>query len=170
MLLLRETNRSLGSPDASATIGAGTDPGTVVGGEWAFRGNGFCPVVGNAMYGISSSGFGLFGDGTFPVSNREGPEAVNGIQYGLVSAGDDPTTGQMAVSGMRSLVQNETVFTLTGPPAGFDPSADISNVSFVYGTDLSGIDPRLTGVPEPSTIVLVLIGLAVFRTRAERQR
>lgn len=101
------------------------------------------------MYGISSSGFGLFGDGTFPVSNREGPEAVNG---------------------MRSLVQNETVFTLTGPPAGFDPSADISNVSFVYGTDLSGIDPRLTGVPEPSTIVLVLIGLAVFRTRAERQR
>ena len=149
MLLLRETHRSLGSPDASATIGAGTDPGNVVGGEWAFRGNGFCPVVGNAMYGISSSGFGLFGDGTFPVSNREGPEAVNG---------------------MRSLVQNETVFTLTGPPAGFDPSADISNVSFVYGTDLSGIDPRLTGVPEPSTIVLVLIGLAVFRTRAERQR
>jgi hypothetical protein len=145
---------------SGSTGGSGSDPGGVVGGEWGFVDAGTHPLLGNAMYGIGTAGMGIFSGGSFPGSNLEGPEAVNGIAYGLTSAGDDPTTGQSIVSGARSLIQNSVVFTFSGLPQDFDVTSDVSNVRFAYGTTLGEAI-----IPEPATIGLLLVGLAAVRRR-----
>jgi len=139
-----------GNPDltgASAILASGStiffgvsDPGGVVGGEWAY-GSHLSGAPAGATYGISSSGFGLFGNATFPGNNLQGPAAVDGVQYGITSAADDPGTGNRAVTGANALIHSSVVFTLRGLPADFDPSSSISNVAFQYGTALS--DPSL---------------------------
>jgi hypothetical protein len=156
----------------SAVLGPGsnvlfgtTDPGGVVGGEWAYAG-GLSGAPGGATQGISSSGLGLFGSGNFEGSDLQGPPsgAVDGLQYGITSAGDNPATGNTPVTGTNALIKNAVVFTLSGLPADFEYSK-ISNVSFQYGTSLS--EPNVP-VPEPATMVLLgsgLIGLAVFGRR-----
>ena len=132
--------------------GAGPD----VGGEWAYRG-GLTGAPGGANQGISSTGLTLFGPGDlFPGSNLQGPTSPDGLQYGITSAGDDPTTGNsMVTGGDGALIQNSVVFELgaTTPGGGFELS-DISNVSFQYGTALA--------VPEPGTLMLLGSGLAIL--------
>jgi hypothetical protein len=68
------------------------------------------------------------------------------MDYGLLSAGDDPTTGNTPVTGGNPLIHDSVVFTLTGLPSGFDPSRDIGNITFQYGTSLS--EPNIH-VPGP---------------------
>lgn len=137
------------------------DPGGVVGGEWEYNNNfgGAAPRA--AAYGISSAGFGLFGSGTrFPGSNLEGPDNVNGLQYGVTSAGDNPASGNAAVTGGNALIQSEVVLTLTGLPENFDINR-ISNVNWQYGTNLS--EPN---IPEPGTAgLLALSAFAALRRR-----
>ena len=147
-----------------ATLGLGSSvlfapaggEGPDVGGEWAYRG-GLTGAPGDANQGISSSGLGLFGPGDrFPGSNLQGPDSPDGLQYGITSAGDDPTTGNSRVTGGDgALIQNSVVFELgaVAPGDGFDLS-DISNVSFQYGTSLA--------VPEPGTLVLLGSGLIIL--------
>ncbi len=137
--------------------------GGIVGGEWAY-GAGLAGTPGGATEGISSAGFGLFGAATFPGSNLDPPAAVDGLNYGITSAGDNPATGNAAVTGNFPLIQNSVVFTLSGLTVGFDPSlaGAISKVSFQYGTALA--DPNVGGgsggpIPEPSTIILLGTGL-----------
>lgn len=146
----------------------GTDPGGVVGGEWAY-GSGLAGAPSGATEGISSAGFGLFGGATFPGTNLQGPAAVDGVQYGLTSAGDNTATGNAAVTGANALIQNSVIFTLGGLPGGFTPSAEnILNVSFQYGTALTdtNVPPGPPpAVPEPATMFLLgsgLIGLAAY--------
>jgi len=147
----------------------GQPAGGVVGGEWAYRNNlpsGGVPL--NANSGISSSGFGPpadFGTGAatkFPGADLENPDNIDGLQYGILSAGDNSATGNTGITGSGGLIKNSVVFTLSGLPVGFS-LADISGVSFQYGTALS--EPNI--VPEPSTYVagaLLLIPLlAQFR-------
>jgi hypothetical protein len=131
-------------------IGSGNleTPGDrVVGGEWAY----LLPP------GISSTRLGIFGPGDlFPGPNLQGPASPDGVQLGITSAGDNLTTGNGGLSG-QWLIKNSAVFTLGGYSG--NPFADISHVVFQYGTALD--EPQFNGnVPEPSTLVLVLIGTA----------
>lgn len=139
----------------STVLFGGTDPGGVVGGEWAY-GEGLGGAPSGATRGISSSGYNQFGAANFPGSNLQGPAGLDGLQYGITSAGDDPSTGNTPVTGTNALIKNQVVFLVSGLPGGFDPSSRITNVSFQYGTALN--EPNIYGtplsdpnIPEPAT-------------------
>lgn len=160
---------SLSSLSAVLTAGSGLIyhapvAGGVVGGEWAYA-TSLAGAPGGATSGISSSGLGLFGGPTFPGANLAGPNAVNGVQFGIVSAGDNAGTGNGGITGSGGLIRNSVTFTLGNIGANFNLSA-ITNVSFQYGTSLN--EPNVRGnctsgcrsVPEPSTLLLMGAGLA----------
>jgi hypothetical protein len=155
----------------------GSNGGGNMGGEWAF-GSGLIGAPGNAGLSTSSTGLGLFGQANFNGSNLQGPTAVDGLQYGITSAGDNVALGNAAVTGGFALIQNSVIFTLSGNPV-FTTIGDyiISNVSFQYGTDLDEPnDPGVfveTNVPEPTTLsicglLLVPIGSRLYRKHLVR--
>jgi len=139
----------------------GQPTGGVVGGEWAYL-NGLSQYGANS--GISSSGLSLFGPGDrFPGADLAGPPSgsPDGLQYGLLSAGDDAATGNAGVTGSDGLIKNSVVFTLDGLPGGFTESS-ITNVTFQYGTALT--EPSYRGgppgrIPEPTSLLLVALAL-----------
>jgi len=157
----------------SSVLFGGTDPGGVVGGEWAYG----PPVVGGAPsgnQGISSSGLGLVGGASFPGTNLQGPAGVDGVQYGITSAADNPGTGNAAVTGSNALIQSSVTFTFSGATGLLE--SGFGEVSFQYGTALN--EPNLPGnpfppgpaIPEPASFVIwgltLLCGTAVgFRGR-----
>ncbi len=139
-------------------------PGGIVGGEWAYSGS-LAGAPGGATEGISSAGFGLFGGPNFPGADLDPPAAINGLNYGITSAGDNPLTGNAEVTGNVPLIHNSVVFTLSGLPAGFVLDGNLLHVSFQYGTALTETNLQ---VPEPATLLLLgsgLIGLAAWRRR-----
>ena len=157
------------SADSTVLFG-GTDPGGVVGGEWAYRNNLKHTPLG-ARDGISSSGLNLFGPfDVFPGSNLDAEASPGGLDYGLTSAGDDPTTGNKPVTGSFPLIKNGVVFILTGLPANYVLDASsISRLSFQYGTAMQS-QPNLAGqvIPDAPTWALViggLLSLVAFRRR-----
>ena len=159
------------APGAQVHFGS-TDAGGGVGGEWAYR-QGLAGAPGSTSYGISSSGLGLFGPGDlFLGSNLDGPRSPGGLEYGILSAGDNVGTGNRPVTGKDPLIQDAVIFTLGGVPDNLSPS-DISNVQFQYGTDLSepsfGGNPSID-VPEPGTMLLLAAGAAFLVAKARRLR
>lgn len=156
---------------SGSVVHFGPNGGGNVGGEWAY-GAGLAGAPGAATRGISSAGFGLFGNANFGGGNLEGPTAVNGLNYGLSSTGDNPLTGNTPVTGGVPLIQDHVVFTLSGISAMFDPAASIRNVSFQYGTALS--EPTVRGgdpggmIPLPSAASFGLIGFAAVAARRRR--
>jgi hypothetical protein len=145
----------------SSVIGVVSQPaGGVVGGEWAYLA-GLSGAPHGAAYGISSSGLGLFGAANrFPGANLDGPDEPDGPQYGITTAGDNPTTHNGGAD--TSLIKNSVVFTLGGLPEGFDPSTRITNISFQYGTGLD--EPNLL-VPAPGALGLFGLGALALRRR-----
>lgn len=144
----------------SALLGPGSvvhfdvpPPGGDVGGEWEWEESFGSPAPHGADYGISSSGFGLFGSGEmFGPGDLDPPPSVDGLNYGITSAGDNMATGNAQVTGNVPLIQNSVVFTLTGLPSGFSESC-ITNVNWQYGTGLD--EPN---IPEPTSALLLIVG------------
>ncbi len=135
----------------------GPTGGGNVGGEWAY-GTGISAFGQTFGYGISSTGLGLFGQANFNGANLDGPTAVNGLGYGITSAGDDLATGNAEVTGNVPLIQDSVTFLLSGS-TDFTVLPTISHIQFIYGTSLAENTP----VPEPATFLLLgsgLIGLA----------
>lgn len=148
--------------------------------EWAYS---YDP--GPTLDGIGSSGLGIFGpsdrfDTTGP--NLAGPEAPDGLQYGITSADDNPLTGNQAVRGGSSgnrapLIRNSVVFTF-GTPSGFTSLATdwsnwvIRDLQFQYGTSLSEtrFRPDPPPVPEPMTIIMLgCLGAGMLGARQVRR-
>ncbi|MBI3837456.1 MAG: hypothetical protein HY288_05935 [Planctomycetia bacterium] len=129
----------------------------VVGGEWAYLNN--LESVSPHNSGISSSGLNIFGSGDlFPGDNLQGPTSPDGVQFGIIPAGDNLLTGNGALSG-QDLIKNTVVFMLGGF-AG-EPNATILGVAFQYGTALD--QPRFEGhAPEPSSLVLLALAAVVL--------
>src|SRR5262245_47757308 len=114
-----------------------------VGGEWAYNEGVSGPN--GATQGISSSGLGgVFGQPNFNGPDLSAPIALNGLNYGILSAGDNPATGNGGITGSEGLIKNEVTFTLGGLPSGFtEADLHLANVSFQYGTSLS--EPTISG-------------------------
>jgi len=173
LLGLNSATGSAVVPGTSSVLFGGTDPGGVVGGEWGYA-EGISGALSGATgglvtenYGISSSGFGVFGGATFPGSDLDPPPGLNGVNYGITSAGDNPLTGQSAVSGSNPLIKNQVVFTLNGLPLGFDPSVSITRAFFQYGTALVPTDPGFES-PTPGVLAVFAIGGLGMRRRSRR--
>ncbi len=151
---------------AGTTVFFGSDGGGNVGGEWAYAA-GLSGAPHGAPEGISSSGFGVFGQPNFNGSNLQGPDALDGLQYGITSAVDNPATGNAPVTGGYALIVNSVVFTLAGLPEEYSLDG-LSNVSFQYGTAL--LDTNLTPpVPEPASMALLSLGLGGLVIRRFRK-
>jgi hypothetical protein len=96
---------------------------------------------------------------------------LQGLAYGIASAGDNPATGNKGVTGKGPLAKSEVDFSLT-TPQGFRLSDLGNTVEFVYGTSLE--DPNFIGrrdptpTPEPSSMLLLgsgLVGLSAWVRR-----
>jgi hypothetical protein len=148
------------SPGSGVLFGYPTDPDGVVGGEWAYR-NGLTDAPFGANSGISSARLDIFTlQYRFPGTDLQAPLNLDGIQYGLTSAGDDPATGASPVIGAKALIKNSVVFTLRLPENYAFTEDSISSVGFKYGVEMSTRNRRgVKKIPEPTTAVLTVAGL-----------
>jgi hypothetical protein len=135
----------------------------VVGREWAYKSNISNQAPFNYNQGIGAAGFGIFG----PHDRFESPDlsgnnndkgSLAGIDYGLLSAGDDPKTGnQGGIEKSGGLVKNSVAFLMLDLPANFDVSS-IDEVCFQYGSGLKDY-PCIKGtqqIPTPSLLLGLL--------------
>ena len=72
--------------------------------------------------------------------------ALDGLPYGILSAGDNPSTGNTGVKGKGPLIKNSVQFVLTVAP-GFSLSELGNSVVFQYGTALTDTHFSSSGNP-----------------------
>jgi len=138
-----------------------------VGGEWAYKMN--VPTL-PATHAISSVGLDdLIGpkDRFDTTMNLAGPESPDGMQYGILSAGDDLATGNGGILG-NPMSRDSVVFTLSGLDPDFDPG-DISNVWFHYGTSYTSPLPPPSAMPEPATMTALVLGAGALTGYTRRR-
>lgn len=120
--------------------------------------------------GISATGLGIFGNANWFYTSPKTP--LNGLDYGILSAGDDTATANSGISGHGPLIKNQIQFTLLTAP-GFSLSELGNSVVFQYGT--STAEPHFQGtvVPESATIfagALVLLPMAASTIQIVRRK
>lgn len=149
----------------SVVLNASQPAGGNVGGEWGL-GSALSGAPGNAYYGISANGYGLFGNPNFNGPQLDNPLALNGMTYGIVS-GIAGNANPVVRSGV--FISDSVTFTLALDQAALEDFSlgDISNVSFQYGTSLE--QPNIH-VPEPASMTLLGIGLGLMAVRHLRRR
>jgi hypothetical protein len=180
-----------GLTPVSATVAAGSIIGicdsatcatiTDVGGEFGYQATAF---AGGADRGIASSGYlstglpgniGNFNNGAAG-TDLDNPDSLNGINFGIISA----AAGYNPNGGLANdpVIRDAVTFVLTG--VNGLTNANISNVSFQYGTDASELNVPGTvdggggstgNVPEPTTAAMFglgLLGLAAVRRQARK--
>ena len=138
-----------------------------IGSEWAYRSG---LSVSGFNQGLSSMGTDLFGSGdrfiTCSDCDLQGPDAPDGIQYGITTTNDNGANDNGGIDGSE-LVRNSVLFLLGNISVGFDPSAWITSVRFQYGTNLAetyfgnggnGGQERSSRVPYPSSLALLGFG------------
>jgi hypothetical protein len=147
---------------SGSTVWFGPDGGGNVGGEWAYATVTNIGGYTGANQGISSAGLGVFGAGNFNGSSLFLPDSsVDGADYNITSAGDNPLTGNAKVKGEVPVIYNSVTFSLS--ISGSLQESDIGNVMFQYGTVLT--DAHFPGeghpvpVPEPTTFLMLAAGL-----------
>lgn len=161
-LSLTQDSAVLGSNTAIKDRPGISGPGMNVGEEWAYR-NDLTGMTNGANEGIALTNLKNFGQR----HRFSGPKlgSSGGVKYGVTTGFDG--LGNDKTLKHQPLIENTVVFTMGGLPTNFT-LADISNVSFQYGTDLrngnlagtiSGGTSGSPVIPEPSTIVLVAVGL-----------
>jgi hypothetical protein len=169
----------LGSDTAVKARPGVSGPGMNVGGEWSYRDD-LTDLPDGATVGISSASLKQFtAHMRFGGLNLQGPTAPGGVQYGMTTAFDTLGNDKSSIK-RQQLIENTVVFTMGGVPNGFT-LADISDVSFQYGTDVKNSDFDLAGaisgqgnggpvIPEPSPTALVAAGLLGTFVLARRSR
>jgi hypothetical protein len=101
-------------------------------------------------------------------------QALGGLDYGILSLGDDISSGNQNVTKKGPLFKNSLVFTLSAPE-GFTLEDIGSSVRFFYGTKLNEspiVGQRLVNpptVPEPSTFILFGTGILLLLVFAKRR-
>jgi len=158
------TPKSVILADGSTVLFGSSGPGGNVGREWAYK-QGLTGAPGGAQSGVSSAGLGLFGSGDLFPGYQFTHNPPDGIGYGITSAGDNPSTGQRAVTGSNPLIKDTVVLTL-GVPCGYTLTV-VDDVIAQYGTSLS--DPAIVFIPEPGSAVLMLAGMAMVGMTMRRR-
>ncbi len=162
----------------SATTGGSAFYGAIVnnvGEGWQY-GSGKGSLTGGGTEGISATGLGVFGSDPWFFLPANPP--LNGIDYGLLSAGDNTGTGNGGITSGGPLIKDSITFVLDGLPGGFTDAQLVSalnHVQFQYGTALtepsfpgsssgsSGSSSGSSGsVPEPNSGPLALLGLGIL--------
>ncbi len=117
--------------------------------------------------GISSSGAATgLGHSNFSGASN----ALQGLAYGLLSAGDNSATGNTGVTGHGPLIKNSSLFTLTVTP-GFSLAQLGNSVVFQYGTALTdgSYNGTMQPIPEPATLSVLGAGLFAFGAGLKRR-
>ncbi len=149
-----------GSVVLFAVSGDGTDSNGEIGREYAFRDD-LTGVPSGATMVIAGVGLNdiLGPHGLFPGENLWG--GPDGLGYGILSAGDDPANGNVRVTGGVPLVSTGVLFELSGLPDGFTLEGNVRDVMYNYGT-------AFNSVPDPSSGLLIMLGLTVVGCRKRR--
>jgi len=140
---------SAGSVEWIGTTSSPAPGPGVLGEEWKYASGPHNP--GGATAGIASSGY----NNAFDVGNFASPgDMLDGSAYGILSTGY--AGSDLDGLGSKTYIQPSMVFVFSSWSGSLSA---ITNVNFQYGTALSEPNLPATLVPEPSSVVLVGVGL-----------